>query len=395
MFVIISIIISILSVFELKLYSSRKFNYTFHLFVFLLTMMLCFRYGQGTDYHNYEIYYSLVESTAYSIFDNVLYHGEFGWYMLMFVFAKMNFSFTIFIGFISACMMFFTYKAITAYSPFKIFSLLIFYPTYYLTYYYSALRQGLVISIFLYYGIKLMLEKKYLNFYLLVIGLTLIHSASIVLLIVPMALNVIKHKKLLFFMLSIILSFVIEFSGIMGYIQSLRGVEAYSNTDISYMAVAIRMLILYIIYQFHTNITKYINDPVEKILYDFYFLGVLFFISLQFYANLSQRLTVAFKATEIYLIPIQIKLLYTILENKYKTLNIVSDLSRQFRVIGLGVLLIITINIEVAKNINSYIEQGGYYEWVNIINYPYISVYNKEKIFHYRNYGQETNFNMN
>ena len=39
----------------------------------------------------------------------------------------------------------------------------------------------------------------------------------------------------------------------------------------------------------------------------------------------------------------------------------------------------------LAKNINSYIEQGNYYNDKNIFSYKYVSIFNEEKIFKIRN----------
>ena len=37
------------------------------------------------------------------------------------------------------------------------------------------------------------------------------------------------------------------------------------------------------------------------------------------------------------------------------------------------------------KNISSYIDQGKYKDFVSVFNYPYITIFNKDRIWEYRN----------
>ena len=47
------------------------------------------------------------------------------------------------------------------------------------------------------------------------------------------------------------------------------------------------------------------------------------------------------------------------------------------------VALVLMMNFECYKNINSYIDQRDYREWVTPMNYPYVSVFDEERIWQY------------
>ena len=54
-----------------------------------------------------------------------------------------------------------------------------------------------------------------------------------------------------------------------------------------------------------------------------------------------------------------------------------------FRILASAVLVILMLNVETIKNIDSYITQGNYYSWVNPLNYPYSSIFNKDYVRRY------------
>ena len=49
------------------------------------------------------------------------------------------------------------------------------------------------------------------------------------------------------------------------------------------------------------------------------------------------------------------------------------------------ILIFIFISIVMTiKNINSYIEQGNYKNFVGVFNFPYVTVFNQEEIYSFR-----------
>ena len=79
-FILVEILISIAALYEIK--SERPQRKVFFAIFILLSFMICFRYGQGSDYYAYEQNYKDVTATG-SLLVNTLRHGEIGWYVLL------------------------------------------------------------------------------------------------------------------------------------------------------------------------------------------------------------------------------------------------------------------------------------------------------------------------
>lgn len=335
--------------------------------------MLVFRYGQGTDYYEYLIKYESVDNEG-SFFVNAFYHGEIGWYILNLIGAKLGVSFIVFNGLISLVDMLMIRRFILNYSPYKVFSLLLFYPTFYLTGCYSIIRQGLALCVFLGVGVSLLFEKKTLKYFIMVLLLTMIHTSCIALAILPFIFDIKKNKVYL------ILGGIAMFFGLK-YLDSyvnIDDVSVYVGSHVSYASILVRVILFFVIWRLYTlpRPTDYANTDLEKCLFRVYLTG--FVISLLFYnsATISQRLTMPFKAVEVALIPILL----------YRNQSYLVDFKNtiKFQTISLLFFLVVAImNVEFVKNINSYIEQGNYYSWVSPVNYPYSSVFDQTKIRKY------------
>ena len=371
-YITVCFFITIISIVE---YHRRKpgRKQLFNVVWFVLTCMLVFRYGQGTDYYEYLIKYESVDNED-SFFVNAFYHGEIGWYILNLIGAKLGVSFIVFNGLISLVDMLMIRRFILNYSPYKVFSLLLFYPTFYLTGCYSIIRQGLALCVFLGVGVSLLVEKKTLKYFIMVLLLTMIHTSCIALAILPFIFDIKKNKVYL------IVGGIAMLFGLK-YLDSYVNIDdvlAYVGGHVSYAGILVRVILFFVIWRLYTLPcpTDYANTDLEKWLFRVYLTG--FVISLLFYnsATISQRLTMPFKAVEVALIPILL----------YRNQNYLVDFKNtiKFQTISLLFFLVVAImNVEFVKNINSYIEQGNYYSWVSPVNYPYSSVFDQTKIRKY------------
>lgn len=371
-YITVCFFITIISIVE---YRRRKpgRKQLFNVVWFVLTCMLVFRYGQGTDYYEYLIKYESVDNEG-SFFVNAFYHGEIGWYILNLIGAKLGVSFIVFNGLISLVDMLMIRRFILSYSPYKVFSLLLFYPTFYLTGCYSIIRQGLALCVFLGVGVSLLVEKKTLKYFIMVLLLTMIHTSCIALAILPFIFDI-KKKKVYLTLGGIAMFFGLKYLD--SYVN-IDDVSVYVGSHVSYAGILVRVILFFIIWRLYTLPcpTDYANTDLEKWLFRVYLTG--FVISLLFYnsATISQRLTMPFKAVEVALIPILL----------YRNQSYLVDFKNtiKFQTISLLFFLVVAImNVEFVKNINSYIEQGNYYSWVSPVNYPYSSVFDQTKIRKY------------
>lgn len=154
-----------------------------------------------------------------------------------------------FVFFISFITMFVTLRLIKNHSPYKILSLFILYPSYYLTYFFSGFRQGLVISIFIGIGIDMLYKRKYLRYCLLILLLSLIYTSAILLLIIPFILkfkNIGFGKSILFVIIGILF---VYFFGMWNHLYSslLSGISVI-DFKVSVFGLLNRFIMFFVIY---------------------------------------------------------------------------------------------------------------------------------------------------
>ena len=147
----------------------------------------------------------------------------------------------------------------------------------------------------------------------------------------------------------------------------------------------VRLLLGYCVYRMHSvieNNCKKNEVQYESFLYYMYMTGLIIYIVFSFAGTLSQRMTMPLKSIEVLLIPIQLSQI-SILRNNNIQINMLKIRFSSVVIMIIPLIIVAVMNVELIKNINSYIVQGNYYEWVNPINYPYVSVFNKDIIFDY------------
>lgn len=343
----------------LGLRSKKLDNYLFLIEMIILTFFLCFRYGQGSDYHNYEnIFMEQVHSSGIS------YNKEEVFALLNYFFARMNCNYTTFVGAIGLICMAFTFRGILKLSSVKTVSVFLLFPTYYLTYYFSAIREGIALSIALGVIIPLVLEGKKKKAFIFIVFVSLIHQSSIVMLV--MLLDYPWHKMRKFFLL---------FSSTSG--MALWAILQFVGVNIhelvfspSYTALIIR-LVLFAIITILFEKSEYSNK-VNK-LYDIYFIGLCLYLCTFAAALFSQRGTAYFKISEIILVP---NMMMRVLPVS------VADCRNSMRKTLFAFMTMICI-LEGIKNLASYPNQMGYPAQVTFYNYPYISIFDKgqEKLY--------------
>ena len=350
MYFIPFIVLSLFTIIEIQ--EKDKRHYLFYAAFLFLTIAICLRYGQGTDYFGYMNVFLRRD------------HGEIGYTILQEVFGALGLPFELLAAVIALFQMLCIQRGIMKYSPYKLFSLLLMYPTIYLTYFFSAIRQGIVIAFFLGFMLEWLFEDKWLKYVIACIILATFHSSALVLL--PLVIiKKIDNKMLwgglgaaaligilLFFIPAEWLSFI-KIGAVQYHIQAI---------ELSPLGLAERtvmfVMITYFYHKTRGNI-QIISEEQLRILYRIYFCGYILAVLFFPWQLLSSRMGAAMKAVELILIPI------FACEEKQIRKYIVSFMTAY-------VLLMTT------KNIQSYINQNNY-EGYNVITYPYYSIWDKEE----------------
>lgn len=330
----------------------------------ILSAFLVFRYGQGTDWLSYNyIFEGAPQDIDFNDPYYKDYHSEIGWKLINNAVKACGLDFVFISIATSLIEMFMLSQFINKYSNNRAFSLLIAYPVVYLTYFFSAMRQGLVLAFFLGVMVEWLKEGKNIRYLACVLVASTIHSLSIILL-VPLIVSKIQIRTMSVVLLISILLGVAMIPALPRIVQAFG--LSYTNTSISIMAIMYRAFIAVIVLLLYSGLKKKnLVNPSIELLVKIYVTGLAVYCICLGNEVMASRLSSPMLAVEIALIPL-------LLANTDK---------RQFLII---VFVIIAVtNVMTMKNISSYVEQGSYSEQVNQWNYPYISLFNDEDIYKY------------
>lgn len=344
----------------------EKDKKAFIFFWSILTLMLLFRYGQGSDYFNYDLVYRSIGGL-----DTLRNASDIGFNALVFIFKFFGFKYEMFSAFIALISMIFVYMGINKLSKNKVLSLATFYSLYYMVYLISGIRQGLVLSIFLGVLIPLLINKKNIFYIIGVIVAATIHMSALVLL--PLVIvNFIDFSKVKTVIILLITSLVFKVFGIQSLLISIlpeaisKRVSYYLNGDISLFAIANRVLFFVIIYYLFMKATDDEKNQ-NKISMSIYNIGLILYILLMDSPLMASRLTAYMKVAEVILIG-----------------NLILLQKVNLKVIIRYSAVTLLVYVMLIKNISAALYQGNYYGDVTVMNYPYISILNKEDIFGYK-----------
>lgn len=352
MYVGILVVLIVCAIVEEHLIDEKVKKYLFTSVFLILTFMLALRYGQGTDYEGYRQNYYGID-----------HHSEVGYRILAHTLRDIGIPFEIFIFIIAVFQMFCIYRAIMIHSPYKCMSLAILYPTIYLTYFYSAIRQGILIAFFLGFMVGWLQEAQYKKLFFAILVLSLFHWTA--LLLIPMLfIHKISHRTL-YFLLGVaivagILLYMIPSEFFVSF--GIFNLTYYTqNKAVSYLGCAERIFFFALITVLYYKLVPDKDTSDIMAWYKLYLYGFALSMAAVAWGTISSRLGAVPKSLEVLLLPYFMK----------------ECDDRKRKILKLSILFYIIIM--TCKNINSYIVQGmQYYYDCNIFTYPYISVFQRD-----------------
>ena len=335
----------------------------------ILFLFLSLRYGQGTDYFGYELLFNYWKDIS-NIGDfranlNDV-HGEYLWSVLGYSFNKANLSFQFFIIVLAIVEIYMMKLYLDFYcSANMMWAILMLFPTTYLTYMFSGLRQGLVICIFAGIMLSLLRKRKIVEYYACAFLLMFIHSCSISLFVIPLFRYV--RIKILAYVLIASVAIGILSGPAMPYICTalpIRNLLARIGSEQIYLLAVVERIFMFTI----VSLLYYKISPTSdicKMLYKIYIYSLSVYFIFIWYSLIASRLNSVPRIVEIALI--------------------IQCLSKLPKIRRIVCCILLFLNIAMyCKNVNSYIVQGDYTDSTKIWNYPYITIFNKESINQYR-----------
>ncbi len=356
----------------ISLINKKYVNLCYGVAFAIMTVFLCLRAGQGTDYPAYEWIYGLTPSVFDP--DNPIYTSgvstvERGWWIICNIFKSIGIPFEYFITLISLIEMLLINRFISkmGVTRYKVLVLLLAYPTLYFTFLFSALRQGIVVCVFLGIMLPWFMEGKYKRYILLAVALTAIHSVSLALLLI-FVVNYLSHRQIKFILLSaFVIGLAVTVAGpsLMAPVLYAIGRPSYlTYFGISIFALLERLIMALVILYLHNEYGN--QDEYAETLVKYYLVGTSIYIALMAFPLVTSRLCFIFKVVEIWIIP-----------------KMLAGIKKERRVQLTAVLVAITCFMTL-KNIDAAITEGNYKDGINILNYPYVTLLNPEEIYKYR-----------
>lgn len=344
---------------------NRKIYYSLLL---VLSVFLIFRYGQGTDYFGYKsIFNYIINTNGNEIFASDL-HTEFGFKIIILVLKSLYLPFEVLIGLFAVISMFLTHKAIVKFVSLKYsaLALLLLFPTVYLTYFYSGIRQGLVIALFISTLLPALLEKSYVKYYLICLFGVSMHFSSFLLLFVPLISILDRKGFVIIFLASVLFLALSAITDLWQFLYLKTNFLYFGSSGLSLFGLLDRLaMAIFIIV-----IAKEQSDiPLKlQMLIKIYFVGFCLAMAFAYVPLLSHRITAPLKALEIILVPS----LFSISNSNVKNY-------KKNAIPAVIFVIILYCCVFTVKNIHSYIDQQNYVN-TNILSYPYISVFSRDKI---------------
>lgn len=278
--------------------------------------------------------------------------------MICLIFTKLDIPFWIFSSFISGITLLLSLPFFFKNCKKSVTSLFFFYSCFYLVYYFSAMRQGLAMSIFLSYGLNYFLCKEYKKYVVIVIICTLIHASAISLLVIFVINRF--HINKIFALCIIILGIILIpcsklMMSFMPTFLQYRIIHYSESISSSYLGVFLRILVLLPIFLIIKR-NKNLDNGME--IYIKYLLcGYVLYCCTSMSALISSRIC-------SYYYPLECAFIANVILDKRYSRKCVANIYAMYVLIAYAIYV---------RDINGFISQGNYQN-CSILTYPYLNI---------------------
>ncbi|MCD8197609.1 MAG: EpsG family protein [Lachnospiraceae bacterium] len=343
----------------------------------LMTALLCLRYGQGTDYITYEaIYNSIPLAVDFSKGYVFGVYPEIGWRLLSALFRAFHAPFWVFTAALGLAEMLLLHRALTKYVPQRTAGLFLAYPVLFLVYMVSGLRQGLAMCLFLGIALPFYLEKRWAAYIVTVLTAAGFHKAGCIWLILPFVYYFSVRIMLAFTALAAVGGLLLQIPAventIMAILPSYHLWQFLCEGEISWFALAER-LVSFAVLAGLWFLLRRAGEELEQsteLLLKAYMCGVCLYLLLMQNSYYASRYAVTFKILECVLV--------------------LRLITRKHRIAKAGAIFFLGLTLLMGlKNMNAMIREGFYdSSQVNLLNFPYVSVFRQDQINEYLSYDE-------
>lgn len=342
----------------------------------LMTAILCLRFGQGTDYVTYHAIYEMIP-VAIDLSQGYIcgLYPEIGWRLLCAFFKLLHAPFWVFTAVLGLAEMLLLHRFLKKYVPMKTAGLFLSYPVLFLVYMVSGLRQGLAMCLFLGLALPYYMEKKWIKYIISVFLLMSFHKVGFVWLLLVVVYYLPWQSCLFGVGLSIIVGMLLQIEAVAYFILEVVPIYQYHlgqfllSGEISIFAIGERLisfLVLFVLYYYYQK--KGSLDKQTELFMKAYSCGVFFYMIFMANSYYASRYAIGFKILEAVLAVFFVR--------------------KEEKIAKLAALFFFCLTLLMGvKNLNAMVFEGGYSNaGVKLWNYPYVSIFQPEKINQYFNY---------
>lgn len=345
-----------------------KKRISFKLFALILTILAFFRYGVGADYFAYNYLYSRLSESVILELKYGLDNQEILFRLIGSLLKKGGLSYQHYLMLLSTVNIYFICKTCKRYSKNPTLSLLAYYCFYYFVWTFSGLRQGVVLSVGVYYLLECLESKKIIKLISIAMLLSLIHTSAIFLIILYLGAKINFDKKRLTILSCIAIALsIIPIGNIitkLTWIPFISRLLPYISHNSSVTDVldfqSLGRIIFIVIGLFYYNSLSHKDDISKKII-NIYILSLIFYFLFKFTELTAARLSIYGAVLNILILPN----IYYLYKNKF---------DKFIYLTCLGILCLLYFN----KELYSMEKQAGLMNESNII-VPYTNIFNKDK----------------
>lgn len=339
--------------------------------------VLCFRYGQGTDYITYHGIYEtvpLLVDLPHAYFFGV-YPQEIGWRVLNLLFREAHIPFQVFVLILGLAQMLLIHRFLKRHVSLRTAGLFLSYPVLYVVYMVSGLRQGFAMCLFLGIALDFYLQKKWVRYVLTVLFASLFHMVSLVWLVLVVVYYLPFVWMLAAFFGAVAAGALLQVPAVQQLIMSAvpihHVIQFFEDGTISLMAIGERLVccgaLLFLYWKYGR---KNDTDRNIQLVMKAYLCGICIYMVLMGSSYYASRFSCIFKILECVLV-----------------VDLVSE--RQLLQKAAAVCFFALTLLMGVKNMNAMIAEGGYdTASVHVWNFPYVSIFNPEKINRYLPYDE-------
>lgn len=342
---------------------SKKVYYSYWV---LLLIISVFRYGVGADYFSYAVLYdnlktSAIQELLYGTGSQEILFRSFGS-----ILKKIGVPYEMYVSSITIINMIFISKICTKFSRYPLMSLVLYYAFFYFVWTFSAYRQGIVLTIGVYYLLSCYRDNKTKKFIVISIVLSQIHLSAVLLIVLYFVANKSVSRKVLLTM--VLLSVGVSFLPIGKIIHSLSGIsiinriKPYVSDNFSLINIfdfqSISRIVFVILGLFFYSALRKSNS-MDAFIIRVYIFGLCAYFILKFSELTASRVSIYGFLLIIIIIP-----------NVYSLYRLKFDRFLYF------ILVLVLSSAFLYKELNTLKNQSG----IEIESYtmPYTSVFNKE-----------------